>query len=306
MSNVEYLQYRRAYRAEIEVYKAWLPWKNRPHFLWSLADMLKAFKVTKFDNLLRRFRALESSLQKEMEKRGARAYLKADGEQSIYSPQDIEDLIDDIPSILVSDSVQRLGIEATDTITGGVLQEIYFLIRALREGVEAEAESRLFLYVPSNNEVYLRNRALFGDAVNDVFSGAASDIENAGTCYALEVYTACVFHLMRVVEQGLRALAETLSIGFEVESWGRVIDQIEAAIKAIDQEPKSPDKIEKQLFYSEAAAQFRYFKNAWRNHAMHAKQTYDEDQAKKIMANVREFMVYLATTLPKYQRNKKI
>jgi predicted RNA-binding protein with RPS1 domain len=268
--------------------------------------MLEAFKVTEFDNLLRRFRALESSLQKEMEKRGARAYLSAGGEQTIYSPQDIENLINDIPSILVSDSVQRLGIEATYAITGGVLQEIYFLIRALREGVEAEAESRLFLYVPSNNEVYLRNRALFGDAVNDAFPGAASDIENAGTCYALEVYTACVFHLMRVVEHGLQALAETLSIGFEVECWGRVIDQIEAAIKAIDQEPKSHDKIEKQRFYSEAAAQFRYFKNTWRNHAMHAKQTYDEDEAKRIMANVRDFMVYLAAALPKYQRNKKI
>ena len=36
-------------------------------------------------------------------------------------------------------------------------------------------------------------------------------------------------------------------------------------------------------FYSETATQFRYFKNAWRNHVSHSNATYDEAQAEKIM-----------------------
>jgi hypothetical protein len=44
------------------------------------------------------------------------------------------------------------------------------------------------------------------EAVIENFPGAVSDIEEATKCLALSRSTACVFHLMRALEVGLRAL----------------------------------------------------------------------------------------------------
>jgi len=48
---------------------------------------------------------------------------------------------------------------------------------------------------------------------------------------------------------------------------------------------------------AEAATQFRFIKNAWRNHAMHARATYDETQAREIYNSVGAFLRQLANHL---------
>lgn len=53
---------------------------------------------------------------------------------------------------------------------------------------------------------------LFGDAViDDAFGRAAREIDEAARCYVFGRYTGCVFHLMRVMEIGLRALGRSLA-----------------------------------------------------------------------------------------------
>jgi hypothetical protein len=59
---------------------------------------------------------------------------------------------------------------------------------------------------------YYDNPALFGTDVFNNFASANNDITEAGTCLSLDRATACVLHLMRVVEAGLTALANTLGI----------------------------------------------------------------------------------------------
>ena len=48
---------------------------------------------------------------------------------------------------------------------------------------------------------------------------------------------------------------------------------------------------------AEAAIQFRFLKNAWRNHAMHARASYDEAQARDNYGSVRGFLQQLAAHL---------
>jgi hypothetical protein len=55
-------------------------------------------------------------------------------------------------------------------------------------------------------------------------------------------------------------------------------------------------------FYSEAAKEFVYFKEAWRNHAMHGRASYDENDARKVMTHVREFMTVLSKHLKESKR----
>jgi hypothetical protein len=138
---------------------------------------------------------------------------------------------------------------------------------------------------------------LFGEAVEKAFPSAVYDIEEAGKCLALQRSTACVVHLMRVLEIGLNRLAAQFGVPFENVNWQNVIDQIEVKIRNINSVSNGANwKVDEQ-YYSEAAAHFRFLKNAWRNHAMHVREQYDEPRAEVILNNVRAVMTHLATHL---------
>ena len=159
-----------------------------------------------------------------------------------------------------------------------------------------EISRNLFLQVPIDREQFYEQPQLFGELISKNFPKADSDVRSAGNCYATENATACVFHSMRVLEQGLHALAHALGVALtpESEQWKNVIDQIESKIKSIEQTPKSGDKTAKLEFYSKAAIHFRYFKDAWRNHVSHARRTYQDNEAFQILKHVEQFMQELA------------
>src|SRR5439155_6631659 len=63
----------------------------------------------------------------------------------------------------------------------------------------------------SSKQPFLMKPALFGEQVTTAFPSVAFDVEEAGNCYAFARPTACVFHLMRVMETGLKALGRSLN-----------------------------------------------------------------------------------------------
>jgi hypothetical protein len=83
----------------------------------------------------------------------------------------------------------------------------------------------------------------------------------------------------------------------DTEQWKNVIDRIEKAIRQLEALPKGASKTEKVQFCSEAASQFRYFKDAWRNHVAHARKSYDSREANSIWNHTGEFMEALAENL---------
>ena len=156
-----------------------------------------------------------------------------------------------------------------------------------------EMKSRTFFSIEPNKRALLSGTDLFGSEVAAAFPSANLDIEESGRCQALERWTASVFHSMRVLEIGLTALAKDMGIiKIDYKTWESLIQDIEKQITAAS----AGDKLKEQ-FYSEAALQFRYFKNAWRNHVMHVRDTYDEQRAETIFGHVKEFMVHLSTRL---------
>jgi hypothetical protein len=70
---------------------------------------------------------------------------------------------------------------------------------------------KLFMFIPTDKaEFYRRPEQLFGVQVVSSFPSCTTDIEEAGKSYATGRSIACVFHLMRVMEIGLRVFATTL------------------------------------------------------------------------------------------------
>lgn len=169
-------------------------------------------------------------------------------------------------------------------------------IRELCDRIREELEDRIFLQI-ERPEYFEQAEPLFGPNVQTKFPSASPEIEEAGKCLALRRPTACVMHLMRVLELGLNSLAKEFSVPFKNANWQTVIDQVEKAIRTISSATHGPNWKDDQQFFSEAAVHFRVLKDAWRNHSMHIHERYSEDRAETIFQSVRGFMQHLATRL---------
>ena len=179
-------------------------------------------------------------------------------------------------------------------------------LKDLRADLITYLGTETFAYVPPARSKYLEQEALFGEAVWKAFPSARYDIQEAGNCYAVGAHTACVFHLMRAVEGALRVLARDLKVklpGLEFEEWNRIIEAIQecAEVRAKTLRRRE-DRTKAREFYGGAIGEFRAFKDAWRNHVMHARASYDEQRAQSAMTHVREFMQRLAERLSEDRR----
>jgi hypothetical protein len=106
---------------------------------------------------------------------------------------------------------------------------------------------------------------------------------------------------MRAAEVGVRAFAVDLGVTFpfliELAEWGSIVGEIEPKIDAIKKAQRSAKRDEDLKFYSEAASQFRYFNNGWRIRVAHARERYEEDDARKILTHVIDFFETVAKRL---------
>jgi hypothetical protein len=170
-------------------------------------------------------------------------------------------------------------------------------VHELTEMIVDDMKKDVFLQIPRNEaSLYDKGAAhLFGDEVYANFRSAIQDIEEAAKCLALDRATACIFHLMRVMEVGLKTLATTLGLPY-FPGW-------ESYLKKIDDElrkkygDKSPDWLAIEPFYRDAAAHLSTVKFAWRNPTMHIEKSYKQEEAVEIYGAVRSFMRHLATNL---------
>jgi len=182
------------------------------------------------------------------------------------------------------------------------IDDLADLLGTLMEILESELEDKMIFYIPMEGaEFYDKPENWFPNSPA-AFPSAKYDIEEACKCYALDRYTACVFHSMAVLQVGLYSLAHDLGIflkyPLELAEWQEVISAIEAKIEPLRQLPRShPKRDELLTFYSGCAAQFRYFKDAWRNHVAHMREKYTQTQAHSILMQVRDFMEMLSTRL---------
>lgn len=143
----------------------------------------------------------------------------------------------------------------------------------------------------------LLEKNLFGEKVAAVFSSAVFDIEEAGKCLVFERWTASVFHLMRVMEVGLRVLGNTLKLPTTTNrNWDSILKKCDSELaKPLAQ--RSPEWASDDAFFSNATAMLRAVKDAWRNPTMHIEKTYTEEQAEDVWNAVKGFIRSLATKL---------
>ncbi|MGE3508584.1 MAG: hypothetical protein AB7N65_06840 [Vicinamibacterales bacterium] len=186
--------------------------------------------------------------------------------------------------------------------------------RNARDVLVSEMKKRKFLRVATGLTKYLDKDDLFGAAVSANFASARRDIQEAGNCLAAECGTACVFHLMRAAECGLRALARDRRVEFadkplEHKEWGQILPNLEAKLKSWKDGSTKADKWPSQFvkenqtkFYHEVVQELRSFNEMWRRHVSHADTAafYDSKSAEGVMEHVRVFMQKLATKISEH------
>ena len=221
-----------------------------------------------------------------------------------YASRHVENLREQLQELGLPVSAKRAGelyLNLTTSVPGVSPETRRRLIKQdieeLRRRVADELEGRAFFYIPDHVGL-LSDPAPFGERVDEAYPSARHDISEAGCCLALKRSTACVLHLMRVLEPGLVSLAAALGVSMPRKSWEMIINKLEKEI--VDRSSNPPDekwKEEDEPFFSGAASHFRIIKNAWRNHAMHGRDKYTEQEAEDIYRSVRAFMQHLSERL---------
>ena len=171
-------------------------------------------------------------------------------------------------------------------------------LNLFRHAVFLEMKQHLFLWVPLERAKFFNEtEKTFGDEVANMFPKALSEIREAGNCYATGCSTACVFHLMRVMEIGLRAVYISLGLSFDPHvSWGNVLKNWSP--EEIKGNPTANAKMMADLsFYQDVRATVSSVKDSWRNGTMHFDRSYNESEALEIMTAVRGFMKCVAAKI---------
>ncbi len=163
-----------------------------------------------------------------------------------------------------------------------------------------ELSSAKLLSLEAKEQSYFSPMApLFGEDFQTKFtSGGAFELDEAAKCLAVGRPTASIFHLMRLMEIGVRAVARCLDIPDPIQpadrSWGAVLQRVRDGIDAKWSTVAACLVGDGEIFDS-LYASLDAVKNPWRNATMHPANKYTHDEAEHVFAAVRGFMMRLAS-----------
>ncbi len=159
--------------------------------------------------------------------------------------------------------------------------------------------TKLFVLNIKEQEYFSPHQPLFGSDVAVKFqTELAFEVDEAAKCLALARPTASVFHLMRSMEIGIRAVARCLGIADPVRpaerNWGAILKALKDGIDAKWPIPATRMAGDGALF-EEFYASLEAVRNPWRNATMHVEKKYTDDEAEHIFVAVKGFMKKLAS-----------
>lgn len=169
----------------------------------------------------------------------------------------------------------------------------------LYRNFDRELKMELFFHIERSKMGFVNPSApLFGDDVEQNFPSTQFDIVEAAKCLAFDRGTAAVFHLMRVMEHGLKALAIALDIEY-APSWDGYFRKIKTGLEEKNNKKPEPWK-KREPFYRAALGDLERVKLAWRNEVMHTSGKFTIEESEQIFHAVRLFMQRIASELSEY------
>jgi hypothetical protein len=160
----------------------------------------------------------------------------------------------------------------------------------LKTTLEDELSLQICYRVSTEYQKFLENQ--FANETIAVFPDLEYDMKEACTCIAFERFTASAFHLMRIIEGGIKELSNKLNVKLEYSAWGRIIKELN---KFIDGLPKTQKKQADEL--RDVLLSFTLVKDAWRNPTMHFEKKYTGEEVLEIFGATNNFLAKIAKKL---------
>lgn len=183
---------------------------------WNLYEMLKTY-ARNFVELEQSLSVVEAIFNKHAER-----VEDAEGWQSM-----LDHVLRRCTEIGLNESGKQVTRLVRKLRAGVKNEELARDVNSLRERIMDELEDRAFYYVNKECVDLYNAKEPFGANVASKLPSAISDIEEAGKCLAMGRYTACVFHLMRVMEASVKALATSIGVSNPGEkAWGPLTNEI--------------------------------------------------------------------------------
>jgi len=196
--------------------------------------------------------------------------------------------------LLVSAELIRGAVEGYSKLTLGEY-------RLLKKALYTEIKGKSLFYIPRERVSHFENDRILSDPAKRAFNTAYVELREAGCCFAVGRFTGCVLHAMRAAEVGVKSMSRALGYNppeLDQQDWHPVLNKCESLIQEMrDGLKKSPEKEALVQFYSQAAAQFRHFKDGWRVQAAHARPPFNESEARIILDATISFFEVLALRL---------
>jgi hypothetical protein len=160
--------------------------------------------------------------------------------------------------------------------------------------IHSELDGEMFFHMESSRVEYFHPFWLVDKPINDTFPRAHEEIQSAGRCYAYGEPTACVFHLMRVIDAGLRSVAASLGISYDAQNWSGIGQKIQSRM-----EEKYSTKIDawkqSEPFYASVLTDIQGISRGHRNPVLHElEKKYADSEAHYLMTVTEAFMSHLA------------
>jgi len=173
----------------------------------------------------------------------------------------------------------------------------------IRSRLADELSLRTVLVLQADRQRYFKpSEPLFGpDFATGFPTQGVHELDEAAKCLALDRPTAAVFHLMRVMEVGIRSVARCLGIPDPLRegdrNWGAMLRVIKVDLDARvgASHTKTWARKDDKEFFEVAYASLDAVRVAWRNPTMHVENRYTDDEAEHIFVAVRGFMKKLAS-----------
>lgn len=300
----------------------------QPGRLWSLLDVLKLFAASflalgEHLGTVDVFMALDERNRDHSEPELGRRLGEAETEAVAPADEMLPDLTDEeLEAVEAELAVQNLrGPESAlanvvelarrlelpvsaeligGSIAGGVPLTLAEY-RLLKKALYTEIKGKSLFYCPRERVAYFENDRILSDPAKIRFPTAYAELREAGSCYALGRFTGAVLHAMRAAEVGVKAMSRALGHNppdLAQQDWHTTLNKCESIITDMRNTlKKGPAKETELQFYSQAAAQFRHFKDGWRVQAAHTRPPFNEGEAKIILDATVSFYEVLALGL---------
>ena len=152
----------------------------------------------------------------------------------------------------------------------------------------------MFFYIPREKLENATPIRFYGTSIEENFPSTLEEFCSAGKCIAFEENTAGVFHLMRIVDCGLRAVAASLQFDYDARNWMGIGKEITRRMEQKYQ-TKTDEWKKSEPFYASILVDIQALSRAHRNPVLHElERTYNEKGAEYIFALTENLIQHLA------------